>query len=132
MNFLTKIINEADLLSRFIRFFKKLFIPPQLTHEAAQEAKRRREISKKITDDEIWTATVRNALNVPDATLTDKLTFAFTSLPEVATNFDNTTNIFLDILEFLVTNGEVTSEEANAYKTALKNIGSFEGLMMEA
>jgi hypothetical protein len=118
------------MLSRFIRFFKKLFIPPQLTHEAAQEAKRRREISKGITDDEIWTATVRNALNVPDATLTDKLTFAFTSLPDVTTNFDYTKNIFLDILEFLVTNEEVTTEEANALKSTLENIGSFEELMM--
>lgn len=132
MNFLIKFLNEARMLSRFIRFFKKLFIPPQLTHEAAQEAKRRREISKGITDDEIWTATVRNALNVPDATLTDKLTFAFTSLPDVTTNFDYTKKIFLDILKFLVTNEEVTTEEANALKSALENIGSFEDLMMAA
>ena len=120
------------MLSRFIRFFRKIFIPPQLTHEAAQEAKRRRKISKDITDDEIWTATVRNALNVPDASLTDKLTFAFTSLPDVMTNFDYTKNIFLDILEFLVTNEEVTAEEANALKTVLENVGSFEELMMAA
>jgi len=119
-------------MSRFIRFFKKLFEPPELTHEASREAKRRIEIAKKISDDEIYVQTVRNALKVEDASISDKLTFAFTSLPEVNTNFDYAKNLFFDILEFLASNQEVTSEEASSLKTALEKIGSLEDLMMIA
>lgn len=119
-------------MSRFIRFFKKLFEPPELTHEASQEAERRIEIAKKISDDEIYVQTVRNALKVEDASISDKLTFAFTSLPEVATNFDYAKNLFIDILEFLASNNELTSEEADSLKTTLTNISSLEELMMLA
>ncbi len=119
-------------MSRFIRFFKKLFVPPELTHEASQEAERRIEIAAKITDDEIYVQTVRNALKVPDASTSDKLTFAFTSLPEVTTDFDYAKNLFFDILEFLTTNNEVTSEEANSLKASLEKIRSLEDLMTMA
>jgi hypothetical protein len=125
-------MDEAMLMSRFIRFFKKLFEPPELTHEASREAERRIEIASRITDDEIYVQTVRNALKVPDASISDKLTFAFTSLPEVTTNFDFAKNLFFDILEFLTTNNELTSEEANTLKTSLEEIGSLEDLMMMA
>ncbi|MHA2306760.1 MAG: hypothetical protein ACXACU_15370 [Candidatus Hodarchaeales archaeon] len=119
-------------MSRFIRFFKKFFVPPELTHEASQEANRRIEIAKRITDDEIYVQTVRNALKVPDASLSDKLTFAFTSLPDVTTNFEYAKNLFFDILEFLISKKEITSEEANLLKTSIENIGSLDELMMAA
>ncbi|MHA2074513.1 MAG: hypothetical protein ACW97X_07830 [Candidatus Hodarchaeales archaeon] len=119
-------------MSRLIRFFKKLFVPPELTHEASQEANRRIEIAKRITDDEIYVQTVRNALKVPDASLSDKLTFAFTSLPDVTTNFEYAKNLFFDILEFLISKKEITSEEANLLKTSIENIGSLDELMMAA
>ncbi|MFX0123135.1 MAG: hypothetical protein ACFFAE_05815 [Candidatus Hodarchaeota archaeon] len=116
-------------MNRFIRFFKKLFVP-ELSHDAAQEAKRRRKIAQSISEDQIYVQTIRNALKVDDATLTDKLTFAFTSLPEVNTNFPYAKDMFFDILEFLMSNKEITSEEVNMYRTQLKNIGSLEDLMM--
>ena len=84
-------------MSRFIRFFKKLFVPPELTHEASREAERRIEIAARISDDEIYVQTVRNALKVPDASISDKLTFTFSSLPEVTTNFDYAKNLFFDM-----------------------------------
>ncbi|NHJ00977.1 MAG: hypothetical protein EAX86_02495 [Candidatus Heimdallarchaeota archaeon] len=119
-------------MSRFIRFFKKIFQPPELTHEAAQEAEKRKKIAQQITDDEIYIQTVRNALKVPDATLADRLTFAFSSLPEVMTNFDYAKNLFLDIIEFLCANDEITSEEIEFYKNTLEGIHSFEEIMMLA
>jgi hypothetical protein len=132
MKFFFEYINEANSMSRLIRFFKKLFVPPELTHEASQEANRRIEIAKRITDDEIYVQTVRNALKVPDASLSDKLTFAFTSLPDVTTNFEYAKNLFFDILEFLISKKEITSEEANLLKTSIENIGSLDELMMAA
>ena len=89
-------------MNRFIRFFKRLFEPPELSHSAAQEAKRRKNIAARITDDEIYVQTVRNALKVPDASLSDKLTFAFTSLPNVTTNFPYAKNLFIDIIDFMI------------------------------
>lgn len=118
-------------MNRFIRFFKKLFVP-ELSHDASQEAKRRRKIAQSISEDQIFVHTIRNALNVDDATISDKLTFAFTSLPEVNTNFPYAKDMFLDILEFLRNNEEISSEEVNMYRTQLKNIGSLEDLMMIA
>ncbi len=119
-------------MSRFIRFFRRLFQPPELTHEAAQEAEKRRKIAQQISDDEIYIQTVRNALKVPDATIVDKLTFAFSSLPETMTNFSYTKNLFLDILDFLCSNDEITSEEIELFKTTLKDVNSFEEIMMLA
>ncbi|MFW9906532.1 MAG: hypothetical protein ACFFFH_19655 [Candidatus Thorarchaeota archaeon] len=118
-------------MNRFIRFFKKLFVP-ELSHDASQEAKKRRKIAQAITDDQIIVHTIRNALKVDDATVSDKLTFAFASLPEVNTNFPYAKNMFFDILEFLVSNKEITSEEVNMYRAQLKNISSLEDLMMIA
>ncbi len=118
-------------MNRFIRFFKKLFVP-ELSHDASQEAKKRRRISQSISDDQIYVHTIRNALNVDDATVSDKLTFAFTSLPEVNTNFPFAKNMFFDILEFMMSNKEITSEEVNMYRAQLKNISSLEDLMMTA
>ena len=51
-------------MSRFVRFFKRIFQPPELTHEAAQEAAKRKKIAQGISDDEIYIQTVRNALKV--------------------------------------------------------------------
>jgi hypothetical protein len=118
-------------MNRFIRFFKKLFVP-ELSHDASQEAKKRRKIAQGITDDQIIVHTIRNALNVDDASISDKLTFAFTSLPEVNTNFPYAKNMFFDVLEFLMSREEITSEEVNMYRSQLKNIGSLEDLMMIA
>ena len=117
-------------MSRFVRFFKKIFQPPVLTHEAAQEAEKRKKIAQSISDDEIYIQTVRNALNVPDATLVDKLTFAFSSLPEAMSNFGYAKELFLDILEFLYSNDEITSEELELFKTTLGEVDSFEKIMM--
>ena len=116
-------------MNRFIRFFKRLFVPPELSHSAAQEAKRRKKIAARITDDEIYVQTVRNALKVPDASLSDKLTFAFTSLPNVTTNFPYAKNLFIDIIDFLISRDEVSSEEAHLLKRSIKNVSSFEDLM---
>jgi len=118
-------------MNRFIRFFKKLFVP-ELTHDASQEAMKRRKIAQGFSDDQIYVHTIRNALKVDDATISDKLTFAFTSLPEVDTNFPYAKNMFFDVLEFLMSNKEITSEEVNLYKAHLKEIGSLEDLMMIA
>ncbi|MFX0014765.1 MAG: hypothetical protein ACFFB2_00805 [Promethearchaeota archaeon] len=116
-------------MNRFIRFFKKLFVP-ELSHDASREAKKRDKIAQSITDDQIVLETIRNALNVgDDATLSDKLTFAFTSLPSASTDFTYAKNMFLDILEFLRSNDEISSEEVNLYKAQLKKIGSLEDLM---
>ena len=122
----------GDKMNRFVRFFKRIFTPPQLSHDASREATKRREIASKISDDEIYVQTVRNALRVPDATITDKLTFAFSSLPETPTNFPNSKSLFFDIIEFLSINDEVTLEEAQLFKEALKNINTFEELMASA
>lgn len=116
-------------MNRFVRFFKKIFIPPKLSHDASREATKRRAIASKISDDEIYVQTVRNALRVPDATISDKLTFAFSSLPETPTNFPNSKNLFFDIIEFLSINEEVTSEEVKLFKEALENVNSFEELI---
>ncbi|UCG03116.1 MAG: hypothetical protein JSW11_03820 [Candidatus Heimdallarchaeota archaeon] len=118
-------------MNRFIRFFKKLFVPV-LSHDASQEAKKRRKIAQSISDDQIYVHTIRNALKVDDATISDKLTFAFTSLPEVTTNFPYAKDIFFDILDFLMSNKEISSEEVNMYRAQLKNVGSLEDLMMIA
>ena len=119
-------------MNRFVRFFKKIFTPPKLSHDASREATKRRAIASKISDDEIYVQTVRNALRVPDATISDKLTFAFSSLPETPTNFPNSKNLFFDIIEFLSINDEVTSEEMKQFKEALENVNSFEELMASA
>ncbi|MFX1282529.1 MAG: hypothetical protein ACFFB5_02700 [Promethearchaeota archaeon] len=117
-------------MNRFIRFFKKLFVP-ELSHDASREAKKRIEIARGISEDQIYVQTVRNALKVEDATLSDKLTFAFTSLPEANSNFSYAKDMFLDILEFLMGNNEISSEEVNLYKTQLEKISSLEDLMMK-
>ena len=119
-------------MSRFVRFFKRIFQPPELTHEAAQEAAKRKKIAQGISDDEIYIQTVRNALKVPDATIVDKLTFAFSSLPEATTNFNYAKELFLDILEFLSSNDEITSEEIELFKVTLEKLNSFEEIMMLA
>lgn len=116
-------------MSRFIKFIKRLFEPPELSHSAAQEAKRRKEIAARITDDEIYVQTVRNALKVPDANLSDKLTFAFSSLPNVTTNFPYAKNLFIDIIDFLISRDEISSEEAHLLKKSIKNVDSFEEIM---
>ncbi|MHA1975130.1 MAG: hypothetical protein ACTSW1_19245 [Candidatus Hodarchaeales archaeon] len=115
-------------MSRFFRFFKRLFVP-ELSHDAAQEAQTRDEISQKITDDQIYVQTVRNALNVPDASIQDKLTFAFSSLPESMTNFEYSKSLFIDIIEFLLANKEITPAEVMIYKNKIKDINSLEELM---
>ena len=116
-------------MNRFVRFFRKIFTPPKLSHNASRVAQKRIEIASKISDDEIYVQTVRNALRVPDATVSDKLTFAFSSLPEAPTNFPNAKNLFFDILEFLEINEEVSSSEVTLFKETLKNVNSFEELM---
>ena len=123
---------SVNTMNRFVRFFKKIFTPPKLSHDASREATKRREIASKISDDEIYVQTVRNALRVPDATISDKLTFAFSSLPETPTNFPNSKILFFDIIEFLSMNNEVTSEEVEEFKQALKDITTFEELMASA
>jgi len=123
---------SVDKMNRFVRFFRKVFTPPKLSHDASREATKRREIASKISDDEIYVQTVRNALRVPDATIADKLTFAFSSLPETPTNFPNSKDLFLDIIDFLLINQEVTSEEVHLFKEALENINTFEELMKPA
>lgn len=118
-------------MNRFIkikRLFKRIFVP-ELSHNASQEADKRNMIAQKITDDQIYVQTVRNALKIDDATSSDKLNFAFSSLPEVSTNFNYTKMLFLDILDFLMSTKEVTSEEVNIFKTLLENVSSFEELM---
>jgi len=115
-------------MSRFVRFFKRLFIP-ELSHEVSQEAEIRDKISKTITDDQIYVQTVRNALKVPDASIEDKLTFAFSSLPDAITNFELAKNLFVDIMDFLVSNQEVTPAEQMLYLAKLKQVNSFEELM---
>jgi hypothetical protein len=116
-------------MNRFVRFFKRFFVP-ELTHDASREAKKRIKIARGISEDQIYVQTVRNALNVADATLSDKLTFAFTSLPEANTNFTSAKSMFFDILDFLRSENEITSEEVGLYKAQLKNIGSLRDLMM--
>ncbi len=116
-------------MNRFIRFFKKLFIP-ELSHDASREAEKRVKIARSISDDQIYVQTIRNALKVEDASLSDKLTFAFTSLPEANSNFKYAKNMFIDILDFLMGNNEISSEEVNLYKTQLENVSSLEDLMM--
>lgn len=113
---------------RLVRFFKKFFIPV-LDHNAAQEAERRRAIAKTISDDQIHLSTVRNALQVPDASVADKLTFALASMPEATTNFPYAKEMFLDILEYLESTQEVTSEEANSLRTTIEEITSVQELM---
>jgi hypothetical protein len=88
------------------------------------------EIASKISDDEIYVQTVRNALRVPEATITDKLTFAFSSLPEAPTNFSKAKTLFFDILEFLEINEEVSSSEVSLFKETLEGVNSFEELMI--
>ena len=116
-------------MNRFVRFFRKIFTPPKLSHDASREATKRREIASKISDDEIYVQTIRNALRVPDATISDKLTFAFSSLPETPTNFPNSKKLFFEVIEFLEINKEVTSEEVHLFEEALKNINTFEELI---
>ena len=116
-------------MNRFIRFFRRLFTPPKLSHDASRVAKKRIEIASKISDDEIYIQTVRNALHVPEATISDKLTFAFSSLPEAPTNFPNAKTLFFDILEFLELKEEVTNQDVEQFKEILKDINSFEDLM---
>jgi hypothetical protein len=117
-------------MNRFVRFFRKIFTPPKLSHHASQVAQKRIEIASKISDDEIYIQTVRNALHVPDATVTDKLTFAFSSLPDAPTNFSNAKNLFFDILDFLEINDEVSTTDVLLFKETLKNINTFEELMV--
>ncbi|MHA2174648.1 MAG: hypothetical protein ACXACP_07880 [Candidatus Hodarchaeales archaeon] len=117
-------------MNRFVRFFRKLFTPPKLSHDASRVAEKRVEIASKISDDEIYVQTVRNALHVPDATLSDKLTFAFSSLPDAPTNFPNAKNLFFDILEFLSVRNEITEEDVQLFKAKLQDINTFEELMM--
>ncbi len=112
-----------------MRFFRRIFTPPKLSHNASRVAQKRMEIASKISDDEIYVQTVRNALRVPEATVTDKLTFAFSSLPEAPTNFPNAKDLFFDILEFLEMNEEVTSTDVRLFKEALEHVNSFEELM---
>jgi hypothetical protein len=131
MHFYDSIIIEASKMNRFVRFFKRLFVP-ELTHDAAQEAEKRKKIAKGISDDQIYVQTVRNALKVPEATLSDKLTFAFSSLPEATTNFPFAKDMFIDILDYLMSNEEISVEEVELFKRTIENIGSFEDLMMIA
>ena len=116
-------------MNRFFRFFRKLFTPPKLSHDASRVAKKRIEIASKISDDQIYVQTVRNALRVPEATISDKLTFAFSSLPETPTDFPYAKDMFFDILEFLHANEEVSSEDIELFKNCLKGIKTFEELM---
>jgi len=116
-------------MNRFVRFFRRIFTPPKLSHDASRVAQKRVEIASKISDDEIYVQTVRNALRVPEATVTDKLTFAFSSLPEAPTDFPNAKNLFFDILEFLEINEEVSSTEVQLFKEKLEKVNSFDELM---
>ncbi|MHA2290060.1 MAG: hypothetical protein ACXABG_14845 [Promethearchaeota archaeon] len=116
-------------MNRFVRFFRRIFTPPKLSHDASRVARKRMEISSKISDDEIYVQTIRNALRVPEASVTDKLTFAFSSLPEAPTNFPNAKNLFFDILEFLEINEEVTSSDVQLFRETLKHVNSFDELI---
>ena len=118
-------------MNRFVRFFKRILVPV-LSHDASREAKKRIEFAAKISDDQIHVSTVRNALKVPDASLSDKLTFAFTSLPEATTNFPFAKDMFFDILDFLESNEEISSEEVNLLKSSLENIESLDQIMTMA
>lgn len=108
---------------------KKHQLKSEIIHDGLKEAKRRDKIANQITDDEIFVQTVHNALKVPDASLMEKLTFAFTSIPETTINFHHAKNRLTSILDLLAIRGDVILEEVILLKHSIENINSLEELL---
>lgn len=101
----------------------------KVTHDSTKIAKKRDKIANRITEEEIFVETVYNALRVPNANLVEKLTLAFTSIPDAWIDFSHAKNRFNDILDLLVAKEEVASEEVSSFKHFIKNINSLKELL---
>lgn len=103
----------------------------KVTHDGTEIAEKRDRIANGMSEDEIIVQTVYNALRVPNANLLEKLILAFSTLPEARSDFSLAKDRFNDILEFLETNEEVTSEEILQLKQSIENVDSFQELLVK-
>ncbi|MFX0184964.1 MAG: hypothetical protein ACFE95_17920 [Candidatus Hodarchaeota archaeon] len=108
---------------------KKYHLKSEIIHDGLKEAKKRDKIANQITDDEIFVQTVYNALKVPDASIVEKLTFAFTSIPETMINFHYAKNRLSNILDLLATRGKIILKEVIFIKHLIQKANSFEELL---
>lgn len=108
---------------------KKQQSKSKVAHDGSEVAKKRNEVASQLTEDDIFIQTVYNALRVPNASLKEKLAFAFTSIPEARIDFPHAKNRFINILDLLVTKEEVSLEEVILLKNSIENITSIEELV---
>lgn len=108
-----------------VSFVKK----PKVTHNSSKIAKKRNKIANQLPEDEIFVQTVHNALQVPNASLVEKLTFTFTSIPEARIDFPHAKRRVINILDLLAAREEITSEEVALLKQSIENINSLENLL---
>jgi hypothetical protein len=103
----------------------------KITHDGTKIADQRDKIANELSEDEIIIQTLYNALKLPNANLTEKLRIAFSTIPEIRSNFSIAKVRFLKLLESLETNGKVTSEEITILKHSAQNLNSFQELLTE-
>ncbi|UCG89618.1 MAG: hypothetical protein JSU57_03855 [Candidatus Heimdallarchaeota archaeon] len=108
---------------------KKRRAKSKAIQDGSKVAKKRNKIANQLTEDEIFIETVHNALRVPNASSTEKLAFALTSIPEARIDFPHAKTRLSDILDLLLKKKLVTSEEVILLKRSIKDINSIEELI---
>ncbi len=119
------------MAARLGRFLRRLFRRPIPELPADATFEEREALAQSISDEQVYLETVKNAINAEGATLTDKLIFALSSLPP-QDNFEDTKTIFYEILEKLVEDGDITTEEKEELSRAVKPLRSLEELFTAA
>ncbi|UCG03980.1 MAG: hypothetical protein JSW11_08325 [Candidatus Heimdallarchaeota archaeon] len=100
-------------------------------HDGTEIAEKRDRIANEMAEDEIFVHTVYNALKVPNANITEKLILAFSTIPETRLDFSLAKDRFINIVDLLEANGEVTSEEIILLKQSIKDINSLQELLLK-
>lgn len=101
----------------------------QLDHTFTKIANEREKYANMLSDEFIYYQTVKQALNADGASMTDKLTFALSGLPEANLNFEKTKTQFFDILFYMAGKQEIENKELVQYSNAVKNLSSITQLL---
>jgi hypothetical protein len=99
------------------------------THNSTEIADQRDKIANELCEDEIIIQTLYNALKLPNASLTEKLIIALSTIPETRSNFSIAKSRFIRLLDSLETNGKVTSEDIMLLKLTVQNLNSVQELI---
>ncbi len=119
------------MATRIGRFIRKIFRRPIPELPADATFEEREALAKSISEEQIYLETVKNAINAEGASLTDKIIFALSSLPP-QNNFEDTKQLFYEIIEKLVEDGDISEEEKELLRKFVEPLRSLDELFTMA